>query len=244
MLHWWSPRLWGAHLLAAALIALMIWAGFWQLGVWENHRTDQVTKLVHGTPVSLDSLMRPTDAFPAKAVGKQVRIRGTWVSSATVYVEKAGGYWVVTPLATSSTAAVPVVRGWSRTKQAPASGTATDPATVTGWLQPADGPGATPVTGDVLPQLDIPDLIPRLSQNLYGAYVISEHPDAGLTQVTAAQLPAADPMTGLRNFLYAIEWWLFAVLVIYAWWKHVREQTAPAAPGSAAPQDAPVASAP
>lgn len=235
MLQWWSPRLWGAHLLAVALIALMIWAGFWQLGVWEHHRSDQVTRLVHGTPVSLTSLMKPTDAFPDKAVGKQVHVSGTWVTSATVYVEKAGGYWVVTPLATSSTTAVPVVRGWTRTKQAPALGS----GVVTGWLQPADGPGDAPVSGDVLPQLDIPDLIPRLSQNLYGAYVISEHPDAGLTAVTASQLPSADPMTGLRNFLYAIEWWLFACFVVYAWWKHVREQTSekPA-------QEAQVASAP
>lgn len=221
MLRWWSPKLWGAHLLAVALIALMIWAGFWQIGVWEHHRADQVTKLVHGTPVALDSLMRPTDAFPDKAVGKQVRISGTWIPSATVYVEKAGGYWVVTPLAVSSDAAIPVVRGWTRAKQSPAPG----PGSVIGWLQPPDGPGSTPVSGDVLPQLDIPDLIPRVHQNLYGAYVISEHPDAGLTQVTASQLPSADPMTGLRNFLYAIEWWLFACFVVYAWWKHVQERT-------------------
>lgn len=240
MLRWWSPKLWGAHLLAVALIAVMIWAGFWQLGVWEHHRSDQVTRLVHGTPVALGTLMKPTDAFPDRAVGKQVRISGTWVTSATVYVEKAGGYWVVTPLAVSADAAVPVVRGWSRTKLAPTPG----PGDVVGWLQPADGPGSTPVSGDVLPQLDIPDLIPRLSQNLYGAYVISEHPDAGLTQVTASQLPKADPMTGLRNFLYAIEWWLFACFVVYAWWKHVREQTSEKAAPAGSSQEGQVASAP
>lgn len=240
MLRWWSPKLWGAHLLAIALIALMIWAGFWQLGVWEHHRSDQVARLAHSTPVALDSLMKPAEAFPDKAVGKQVRISGTWVDSATVYVEKAGGYWVVTPLAVSADAAVPVVRGWSRTKQAPALGS----GTVVGWLQPPDGPGSTPVSGDVLPQLDIPDLIPRVSQNLYGAYVISEHPDAGLRRVTASQLPSADPMTGLRNFLYSIEWWLFAVLVAYAWWKHVRERTSGSPAPAESSQEGQVASAP
>lgn len=236
MLRWWSPKLWGAHLLAVALIALMIWAGFWQLGVWEHYRSDQVTRLVHSTPVAIDSLMKPTDVFPGKAVGKQVRISGTWVTPATVYVQKAGGYWVVTPLAVSADAAVPVVRGWSRTKIAPPNPSS---AEVVGWLQPPDGPGSAPASGDVLAQLDIPDLIPRLSQNLYGAYVISERPDAGLAQVTASQLPSADPMTGLRNFLYAIEWWLFACFVVYAWWKHVQEQTA-----ERGAQEAPVPSAP
>lgn len=241
MLRWWSPKLWGAHLLAIALIALMTWAGFWQLGVWEHHRSDQVAKLVRSTPVSLDSLMKPQQAFPGKAVGKQVHVSGSWVTSATVYVHKAGGYWVVTPLAVSSDAAVPVVRGWSRTKVAPSAAASGD---VVGWLQPADGPGSTPVSGDVLAQLDIPDLIPRLSQNLYGAYVISEHPDAGLQPVTASQLPSADPMTGLRNFLYAIEWWLFGVLVGYAWWKHVRERTSAPGATSGQPQDLQVPSAP
>jgi surfeit locus 1 family protein len=131
------------------------------------------------------------------------------------------------------------VRGWSRTRVAPAASAS---GSVVGWLQPPDGPGSTPATGDVLPQLDIPDLIPRLSQNLYGAYVISEHPDAGLTQVTASQLPSADPTTGLRNFLYAIEWWLFACFVVYAWWKHVQERTSE--PGSGQVQDLQVPSAP
>lgn len=223
MLRWWSPKLWGAHLLAVVLIALMIWAGIWQLDVWKNHRVDQETRLAHSTPVALGTLMTSTDAYPAKAIGKQVRITGTWVSDATVYVEKAGGFWVVTPLALDAKTAIPVVRGWTRTRQgipAPAAGP------VTGWLQPADAPGDSPVTGDVLPQLDIPDLIPRLTQNLYGAYVISADAEPGLAQVTASQLPKPDPTTGLRNFLYAIEWWLFACFVVYAWWKHVSERTA------------------
>jgi hypothetical protein len=36
-------------------------------------------------------------------------------------------------------------------------------------------------------------------------------------------MPEASFTTGLRNLLYALEWWVFGLLAIYVWWRYVRD---------------------
>jgi hypothetical protein len=83
-------------------------------------------------------------------------------------------------------------------------------------------------TDDVLPQLRIADVIQHVDQDLYGGYVVDEKPGAGLQRATLAQLPEAGTLTGLRNFLYGLEWWVFGGFVVFIWWRHIQEVTAPA----------------
>jgi len=230
----WSPRLWGAHLLALVLLAGTIGLGLWQIGVWRDHRDAKAQDATTAAPKPLSAVMGPDDPFPGLMTGHPVELSGDWVPSGTVYVsgrEHAGakGYWVVTPVAVGGPGkpAMPVVRGWvARLADAPTPPTGS--VQLTGWLQPPDGAdGLTDdnPSDDVLPQLRIADVIQHVDQDLYGAYVVDREPGTGLQKASLEQLPDAGTLTGLRNFLYGLEWWVFAGFVVYIWWRHIQEVT-------------------
>jgi hypothetical protein len=75
----------------------------------------------------------------------------------------------------------------------------------------------------------VADLVQLLDdQDLYGAYVVARatlpsDADAGVVAADLDQLPAASRFTGLRNILYAIEWWVFAGFAVFLWWRLVRD---------------------
>lgn len=247
----WSPRLWGAHLLALVLLAGTIGLGLWQLGVWREHRDAKTSDVTKAAAKPLQDVMGPDDPFPGLMTGHRVVLSGDWVPEGTVYVsgrEHGGvkGYWVVTPVAVGGEGApaMPVVRGWvAHLDDAPAP--ATGPVTLTGWLQPPEGDlGVSDdnPADDVLPQLRIADVIQHVDQDLYGAYVVDQAPGAGLQKASLEQLPDAGTLTGLRNFLYGLEWWVFGGFVVFIWWRHIQEVTAPAPESDA--QDDVVPSAP
>lgn len=228
-----APRYWGAHLLALVLLGAAIALGMWQYDAWQAHRTSEAVDLTHADPVPLDDVIGPDDPFPGDRIGQPVTIEGTWVPGGTVFVsdrEHDGhdGYWMVTPLAVGSAdgSAVPVVLGWvSDPDDAPDPPTGED--SVVGWLQPPEGTGAVDQdpSDDVLPQLRIADLIQHVDQDLYGAYAVAEQPVDGLEPASIDQLPSAGTFTGLRNLLYAIEWWFFGLFALFIWWRWVTEET-------------------
>lgn len=240
---WWSRRLWGAHLLGLVLLVAAMLLGYWQLSVWQEHRAAAKVDLTHATPKPLDDVLGHDDPFPADGVGRPVTIVGSWVPSGTVYVsgrehDGVKGYWAVTPVAVGtepSAPAIPVVRGWlTAVDQAPAP--PTGPVTLTGWLQPGEGELVSDgdPSDDVLPQMRIADLIQHVDQDLYGGYAIAQQPTAGLQAADLAQLPKTGAGEGLRNFLYALEWWFFGGFAIFLWWRYVQELRHPDDP---APED-------
>lgn len=228
-----SPRLWGAHALMLVCLCAALGLGFWQLGSWQAQRDQAARDLTEAEPVALVDLMGPDDPFPGTYVGQPVELSGSWVPDGTVFVsgrehDGADGYWVVTPLAVGDAAApaVPVVRGWvADPADAPAA--PTGEGRLVGWLQPTEGTGAVDDDpgDDVLPQLRTADVIQHVDQDLYGAYVVDRESAEGLEQADPDQLPDAGMFTGLRNFLYSLEWWVFAGFAVFVWWRYVREVT-------------------
>jgi len=229
-----APRYWGAHLLALVLVGIAAWLGLWQFGAWQDHRRAEAADLTHADPMPLDEVIGPDDPFPGNRIGQPVRVAGTWVPAGTVYIsgrEHQGdeGYWVVTPLAVDGAAgsALPVVRGWvADLADAPDAPTGT--AELVAWLQPPEGTGEADddPSDDVLPQLRIADVIQHVDQDLYGAYGVAETPGPGLEPATLEQLPEVDALTGVRNLLYAIEWWFFGAFALFIWWRWVTETNA------------------
>ena len=227
-----APRYWGAHLLALVLVGAAVGLGLWQFGAWQEHRRVEATDLTHTDPLPLDRVIGPDDPFPGNRIGQPVTVAGTWVPAGTVYVsgrEHQGqdGYWVVTPLAVAGAdgSALPLVRGWvAAPADAPAPPTGT--AELEAWLQPPEGTGQADddPSDDVLPQLRIADVIQHVDQDLYGAYGVAEEPGPGLAPATLEQLPEVDALTGLRNLLYAIEWWFFGAFALFIWWRWVTEE--------------------
>lgn len=235
-----APRYWAGHLVAAAAVVTCALLGHWQLDVWHDHRNDSAAAVTREDPVPLDDVLGPDAAFPASGVGRPVVVEGRWDPAHTVYVadrprDGRSGVWAVTPVVTGTGSAIPVVRGWSPTAEgapAPPAGR----AALVGLLQPSEDTGLqdTDTHDDVVPQLSTTELLPRASYDLYGGYVVVTDRDlpsgapsstgmAGLEAVTPAHLPGPDASSGLRNFLYAIQWWVFGAFAAFVWWRWVQE---------------------
>lgn len=229
----WALRRWPGHLLVLALLGTAVWLGSWQYDAWQAKREAASTDLVRADPVPLADVLGPDQPFPADLVGRPVTIRGTWLPDATVFVEREAGYWVVTPVAVTGEqdpVAVPVVRGVS---ERPAAAAVSGTAALVGRLQPPEGTGAVDDDpgDDVLPQLRVADLVQRLDGDVYGGYAIADEPTPGLSPASLAQLPEAGRTTGLRNFLYALEWWVFGGFAVFVWVRYLRDEAKPAEEG-------------
>lgn len=218
----WALKWWPGHVLVLVLLGTAVWLGSWQYGAFQGEREATARDLTRAEPVALADVLGPDDAFPAPSIGQPVTVSGEWVPDATVFVERDTGYWVVTPLAVggADAPALPVVRGVS---DEPTADPVTGPAEVTGWLQPAEGTGVVDddPTDDVLPQLRVADLVQRVDQDLYSAYAVATEPTAGLAAASLEELPDAGRFTGARNFLYALEWWIFGGFAVFVWVRYL-----------------------
>lgn len=264
MVRWWSVRLWGAHLLALVCVSIAAGMGLWQFDAWQERRAAERVDLTEADPVPITEVLGPDEPFPTAGLGRPVDVRGTFLDEATVLVsgrqgaDGEDGLWLVTPLSVGASdhPAVPVVRGWvadgSDLDDLPAP--PTGEVDVLGWLQPTESAGEPDedTTDRTVPSLRVADLVQLLpaGQDLYGAYVIAQDAlptdaDAGVVAGTLDQLPPASRFTGLRNILYAIEWWVFAAFAAFIWWRHVRDATSEdtdEGPDDAADDDADVPS--
>jgi surfeit locus 1 family protein len=223
----------GATALAAVLVGVAGWLGWWQLEAWQARRDAEARDLTALTPVGIEDVMGPDDPFPGDQVGRPVEVTGEWLPEGTFFVSDRAvgdevGYWAVVPLAVGGAGepAIPVVVGWSTEPVLPEP--LTGEADVTGWLQPPEGTGAVDddPDDDVVPQLRIADAVQRVDVDLYGAYLVARDPAPDLTAAGLDQLPEVGTFTALKNLLYAVEWWVFGAFAAFIWWRWVRDQRA------------------
>ncbi len=151
------------------------------------------------------------------------------MASEQLYVDRFPGaddrYAVVTPLRTASGSAVLVVRG-----SAPEPSAVVPPGDVevVGRLQPPTPQGGPLDDRRITDGLRISALVNDVSDDLYGAVVIASGETAGdgLAAVSAVS-PQPSPWAGVRNLLYAIQWWVFAGFVAFMWWRIVTDLETP-----------------
>ena len=238
-----APAYWLTHLLMVVAVVACVLLGRWQLGVWHDHRSDDAAQVTHEPAVPLDQVLGPDAAFPAAGMGRPVVVAGRWDPAHTVYVadrERNGrtGVWAVTPVVTTGGSGIPVVRGWATSPDA-APAPPTGHASLVGLLQPSEDTGAddTSRADDVIPELSTTDLLPRAPYDLYGGYVVAtdrlipggidgSEPisgTGGLEPIGPQHLPGADATSGLRNLLYAFQWWVFGAFAIFMWWRWLEE---------------------
>lgn len=237
-----SPRLLPLHLLGLAAAVIGILLGLWQLDAWQAQREAESRDLSALDPVPLTEVLDADDPFPSSAVGRPVTLAGEWLPGSTFYVsgrehEGRDGLWTVTPVAVCDdpascdrSAALLVVRGWTPTADdapAPAEGR----VELTGWLQPPEGAGVPDQdpADDVIPEVRIADAIQRVDQDLYGAFLVAGRADPGsaldgLQPVTPESMPEPPSDTGLRNFLYGIQWFVFTGFALFIWWRWARDE--------------------
>lgn len=242
------PQMVLLHVAAVVAVGATVLLGLWQFQAWEYSRVDRAAVLADQPPLPIDEVLGPDEPYLNDAVGQPVRVRGVWVPQSTVYVGQrpagagASGYWQLASVAVCpdgdcpDASAVPVVLGWAA--EVP-SGTAAPrgPVELTGWLQPGEGSEIDDdPTDDVLASVRIPDLLQRSNRDLYAGYVILDEPEdvrSGLTPVTPESLPAPSASVGLRNLLYAIQWWVFGGFAVFLWWRWCRDEMASGLPSTA-----------
>jgi surfeit locus 1 family protein len=228
-----SRRFWLLTLAAAAGIAVTL-----ALGVWQMSRAAQKLAL-HAAieqrqgvaPVSQRELLASRN--PADLLHRTVVLRGTWVSSRTVFLDNRQmqgkvGFYVVTPLRLEgSDAAVLVQRGWvqrnflEREKLPPIS-TPAGLVELRGRLAPPPAKlyefaGASP--GLIRQNLDLAQfraetglpLLPLSLQQIGG-------PSEGLLR------DWPEPASGVAtNYGYAAQWWALSILIaiLYVWFQFI-----------------------
>lgn len=222
------PRYWPGHVVMLVCVGIAVGLGLWQLDAWSARRADAARDISNATPVALDSVMTGDSQFPGRDVGRPVELTGTWTTGETVYVsdrylDDEKGYWVVTPVhVDGSESVMPVVRGWSPQPSAPAP---SGPVDIVGWLQATEGTGApdSDPRDDVITSMRLASLVEHVDADLYSGYVVARdqdpRPSDGLEPVTASAIPEVSGFTALRNFLYAIEWWVFGIFALFVWWR-------------------------
>jgi len=216
-----------------AAVAASIALATWQFGVWQASRRAAEHDVSGLAPIALGKVFTAGQAYPGNDIGRQVSFSGRWAPDETFFVtgvhEPGGttkGYWAVTPVVIGS-AAIPVVRGWTPTPTAPRVAAA--PVSISGWLEPSDETNPVEVRSGVFGSLSLAAVAQVIQTPLYSGYVVAKSATSGLDAVqrvgpTETSTSGADFGTGLRNFLYGLQWWLFAGLAVYLWWRWCRDQ--------------------
>lgn len=236
---WTTSRMLLLHLGLVVGVVSTTLLGFWQLDAWQEHREDRVAELATADPVPLTSLLGPDDPFPAADSGRPVTLAGEWLAEDTVTVTDRiqhgeTGRWLVTPFVVCAAppcaaedSVVPVVLGWSDRAGDLAVPPPSGSAELTAWLQPAEQDAGTGADGDVLGSLRILDFVKRLDRDLYSGFVVLDEPGelrGDLEPVTPQALPRPPASEGLRNLLYAVQWWVFGVFTVVVWWRWTRDE--------------------
>lgn len=226
------PRFWGAHLIGLLATAAAVSLGLWQYDAWADQRAAEARDLTGAAPLALAGVMSGDDPFPGEHLGRPVRFAGEWLDASTLFVsdrrlDGRSGYWVVTPvLVEQGGSAMPVVRGWSASPSAPPAVGAVE---VTGWLQAGEGTGRVDEDphDQVIPEMRVPSMVEHVDADLYSGYVVARSAGPDLRAVTPESIPEVSATTALRNLLYALEWWVFAVFAVYLWWRWLRDAVRP-----------------
>jgi surfeit locus 1 family protein len=229
----------GLTLLAAALVVAMAWLGRWQYSAYDEHQNADATAMLRLAPIPLDDALGPDAPFPSESVSRPVVVSGRYLPDEQFYVRGMGGsdvYAVATPLLTTSGAAVIVVRGSA--SAVPVTAPPGGEVRVIGVLEPSQGTAAPLDRTRTTDGIQIPRLVGDISQDLYSGYVIatSTVPADALSPVDVPA-PDASFWAGIRNLLYALQWWAFAAFVVFMWWRIVSEPAATADDGCGGPVD-------
>jgi cytochrome oxidase assembly protein ShyY1 len=226
MRRWLTLRALGLGVLALALMAGMGALGLWQLGAYDKHQTESAKSRLAQPPIALDRVLGRDSAFPAAGVGRPVIVRGRYDAADQFYVKDPPGapskYGVVTPMTTATGSMILVVRGSSPHLGAPAPA---GMVTARGVLQPSE-PLASPLNAArVTDGIRIASVLNSMPRDLYAGYVVltSSSPPEKLPPVRPP-LPGSSRWAGIRNLLYAIQWWVFAGFVAFMWWRMVRDE--------------------
>jgi cytochrome oxidase assembly protein ShyY1 len=218
----------GLTAVAVVAVAAMAWLGYWQFGAYQQHQSDDASSLLERAPIPLDDALGPDAAFPSDSVSRPVVVRGRYLGNEQFYVRDLGGdgrYAVATPVLTESRAAIIVVRGSVASIPVAAP---SGQVRLRGVLEPSQASAAPLDSARTTDGIQIARLVSAFDHDLYAGYVVATaaDPPDQLAPV-APPRPDASFWAGLRNLIYALQWWAFAGFVVFMWWRMIHDPIGP-----------------
>lgn len=244
------PR-WILALLLALLVAgAFAWLGRWQLerAVQSNVAATGASETV----VPLTTVAQPGSPIRDDVTGQRVTVRGTFSATDYRLIgdrlnKGESGYWVVGHFTvenedagqTQTSAgvapvALAVARGWSPSRDAATAAMHTlaragdEKVALTGRLLPTEAPVPPDPKGDpqAMSTVSVAALINVWSDmdnsEAYEAYLVQQHPPAGLTAIDSPA-PIAQTTVNWLNIFYAVEWVVFAGFAVYMWYRLTKD---------------------
>lgn len=215
------------------LVWLAVSLGFWQLRRATEKLTLQAAIEAQGRKPSIDAHDLRSTAAPQSLMHQPIRLSGSWVTSATVFLDNRQmdgrvGFFVVTPMLLQGGGAILVQRGWlprnfESRSTLPAIDTPQGVVEILGRIAPPPsklfepGKGATGV----------------IRQNID---LVTYRAETGLPLADVTVLQTGSPSDGLlrswpvvglgveKHYGYAVQWFALGVLVsgLFLWFQIVR----------------------
>ena len=225
--------------IALGVLAIVLIAGCTLLGRWQWERTHDILaaeRAAQGAPISVTEVAPPGAEIVGADIGRQIFATGTYLAdqqvAATnrVFLDETG-IWVVTPLQLADGSVIAINRGWLPDENAPGfipskgqvtvQGTYTPDETFYADAQPAAGSIAA-ISGTALgTQWNLPTRAGYLN-------LVSQSPaSAPAPTPVPATVQTSDVPFPLQNFGYAFQWWIFALFVVFAYFRWLRLDARP-----------------
>lgn len=222
--------------LALLAFALLVATVFAFLGNWQLKRSRQnATPVTIGAAKPISEVIKPQQGLPAAAATTPVMVDGVLHSEQVVVVDGRRDKgspvrWLVAPVylsqpnSTGADARLPVVLGAvPETGQIPTL-PAGQNVHFTAMLQPSEEPAAATADGDT-GAVSSADLVSRWGNPIYAGFVFADTATARSLQLTPIEAPKPQTDTGyaVLNLSYALQWWLFAAVACFLWWRVLRD---------------------
>ena len=224
----------GPAVYVAGLVALLLFAGFMALGIWQIERRawkldliKQVAARAHAAPApppgpaSWGAITAPSDAY------RRIRLDGTLDNTRETLVRAAtalgSGYWVVTPLRTAQGFTVLVNRGYVSPEQRAAHAKPSGSVTITGYLRITEPKGGflrsnDPATGKWYSR-DVAAIAAARGLTNVAPYFVDAD-KSGTAAPIGGQTIIAFPN---NHLVYMLTWFALAAMTIVAFVVFVRQ---------------------
>lgn len=224
--------------IGALVLALAVASGFAALGQWQLSRSlegGDLTAQQSETAVPLDSIATAQEPLASITTGQSVTFTAELIPGDYIVLDDrtntAGvGYWVVGHGMEPSGASIAIALGWAASEEEAVSAIAglegsTPTSNFSGRVLPTESPQQSDFEAGKRSALAVSELInlwQEVPAGVYGGYVVSFDPPAGLEAIDAPP-PSTEVSLNLLNVFYAIEWVVFAGFAVFLWFRLVRD---------------------